>query len=77
MIYPQLLKTDFRKLPSVLREFHSAAGERIRFEPPRVASCSNSSPLRMNAWARGAGSSWEVEVTIQHVGSYRGTVTPA
>jgi hypothetical protein len=44
MIYPELLKVDFEKLPLVLREFHSAMGERwaegsvvIRHEWPWLA----------------------------------------
>lgn len=159
MIYQQLLKADFEKMPLVLREFHAAAGERyatgkvairherhwlarlvgfpaegtdipvrlhvsaaendevwsrwfgnsmrrsvqwasgdvlvekagpvrvyfrifadstgMRFESKTARFWGIPLPLRMNAWARGHGSSWEVEVTIAHIGSYRGIVAPA
>ncbi len=158
MIYPLLLKTDFEKLPAVLKEFHAARGERravgtmeIRHEHPWIARLArfpaagvnipvrlhvvasedeevwtrrfgNSAfrsvqwiardmliekagpvridfhvfadengmrfesraisfwgiplPLRSEAWARGNGSAWDIEVTIKHIGSYRGTVAP-
>jgi hypothetical protein len=159
MIYPDLLKADFGKLPLVLREFHAVAGERralgkvairhqhpwlarlvgfpeegtdvplrlhvaatedrevwtrwfgdsmrrsvqwasgdllvekagpvriglrisagpagMRFESRSASLWGIPLPLRMNAWTRGDGSSWEVEVTIAHIGSYRGRVAPA
>lgn len=159
MIYPQLLRADFAKLPAAMREFHAASGERratgkvaIRHECPwlawlvgfpaagsdipvrlHVSAAENeevwtrwfgdskrrtlqrvsgdslvekagpvriafrisadqsgmlfqstaasfwgiSIPLRIEAWARGAGLGWELEVTVAHIGSYSGVMTPA
>jgi hypothetical protein len=159
MIYPRLLKTDFCKLPQVLREFHEAAGEKraigtfeirhqrpwlarltgfpaegtdipvrlhveateneevwtrwfghsmrrsvqwaageflvekagpvridfrifasetgMRFESSAASLWGIPLPLRIHALARGAGSCWEIEVTIAQIGSYRGRMAPA
>jgi hypothetical protein len=49
----------------------------MRFESRSARLWGIPFPLRMIAWTRGDGSSWDVEVTIAHIGSYRGTVAPA
>jgi Domain of unknown function (DUF4166) len=158
VLYPQLLKGDFEKLPRALREFHSrpgggrasgtvavrhrsgllarilrfpASGDNIpaqlqvvsgeneevwirrfggvvrksiqsqsgglllekagtvrlffrllagdgelRFESERVLLWRIPVPLRVQGRARGSESAWEFEVTVAHVGSYRGTMIP-
>ena len=158
MIYPQLLRSDFDKLPRALHDFHSTAGggraagrvavrrargllPRLSGFPPsgddlpakvevmatdqqevwtrqfgdgmlrsvqwikgdllveamgplriyfRVAACETGLrfqlvrarllgmpiPLRIEATAMGGESSWEFEVKIAHVGSYRGVMEP-
>ena len=55
----------------------SASETGMRFESRVVRVWGIALPLRTDAWARGCGSSWEVEVTLEHVGSYRGVVAPA
>ena len=159
MLYPQLLKGDFERLPRALREFHSrpgggrasgtvcvrhvsgllarllgfpasgdnipaqlevisgeneevwirrfgsvvrksiqtrsgdlllekagpvrvffrllAAGGELRFKSERVFLWMIPIPLRVEARARGAESAWEFEVTVAHVGSYRGSMLPS
>ena len=159
MLYPQLLKGDFERLPRALREFHSrpgggrasgivavrhkcgllarildfpASGDNIpaqlevvsgeneevwirsfggavrksvqtrsgdlllekagpvrvffrllavdgelRFESERVFLWMIPVPLRVEARARGGESAWEFEVTVAHVGSYRGSMIPS
>lgn len=158
MIYRALLEQDFEKLPAVLREFHSAPGQRraagtmsihrqsaflawlvgfpregehvpvkldvlatedqeiwtrsfggvvrsstqwaaggflvekagalriafrvrasadgLRFESRRAKVWGIPVPVRVEALARGGETSWEVEVKIAHVGSYRGVMIP-
>lgn len=49
----------------------------MRFESRSASLWGIPLPLRMQAWTRGDGSSWEIEVTIAHIGSYRGKVAPA
>ena len=159
MLYPQLLKADFERLPRALREFHSrpgggrasgtvsvrhvcgmlarlfgfpAAGNNIpaqldvvsgeneevwirrfggvvlksiqsrsgdlllekagpvrlffrvraddgemRFESQGARMWMIPLPLRVEARARGGESGWEFEVTVAHVGSYRGSMIPS
>jgi hypothetical protein len=159
MLYPQLLKDDFERLPRVLREFHSRPGggrasgtvsvrhengllarllgfpgsgdnipaqlevvsgeneevwirrfggavrrsiqsqagdlllERaglvrvlfrvladdteMRFESQSARLWMIPLPLRVEARARGGESAWEFEVTVAHVGSYRGCMIPS
>jgi hypothetical protein len=58
-------------------DFHVFADETgMRFESHTVTFWGIPVPLRAAAWARGDGASWEVEVTVQHVGSYRGRIAP-
>jgi hypothetical protein len=59
-------------------DFHvSADATGIRFESRSASLWGIPLPLRMHAWTRGDGLSWEVEVTIEHIGSYRGRVALA
>lgn len=55
----------------------SASATGMRFESKSASLWGIPLPLRMDAWTRADGSSWEVEVTIAHIGSYRGRVAPA
>ena len=159
MLYPQLLKSDFERLPRALREFHSKPGGgrasgtvmvrhvsgllarilgfpssgdnipvqlevvsagneevwirrfggvvrksiqtqsgdlllekagpvrvffrllagdgELRFESERVLLWMIPAPLRVAARVRGGESGWEFEVTVAHVGFYRGSMIPA
>jgi hypothetical protein len=57
--------------------FRVFAGERgMRFQSERARFWGIPLPLRVEGTARGAGASWEFEVTISHVGSYRGIMEP-
>jgi hypothetical protein len=158
VLYPQLLRGDFAKLPRVLREFHSAPGggqasgtvavrhvnrllarmagfpasgediplhldvvagedeevwtrrfgesvlqsvqcrrgellleaigpvrvffrvfgdsSGMRFESTRARFWRIPLPLKVRAEARGNQSSWDIQVTVRGVGSYRGVVVP-
>ena len=59
-------------------DFHIFASETgMGFESRAASIWGIPLPLRMHAFARGAGSGWELEVTIAHIGSYRGVVAPA
>jgi hypothetical protein len=59
-------------------DFHIFADESgMRFESKSASLWGISVPLRIDAWARGAGGAWEIEVTVAHVGSYRGVMAPA
>lgn len=53
--------------------FHiRATGAGMRFESRRARLWGIPVPLRIEASTRGVDSSWEVEVNVAHVGSYRG-----
>jgi hypothetical protein len=54
----------------------SADGE-LRFESERMLLWMIPIPLRVEARARGGESEWEFEVTVAHVGSYRGSMVPS
>ncbi len=49
----------------------------MRFESQRARLWMFPVPLRIQAQAWGTDSSWEFQVTVRCVGSYRGTVAPA
>jgi hypothetical protein len=58
--------------------FRLLAGDgELRFESERVLLWMIPVPLRVAARARGGDSGWEFEVTIAHVGSYRGSMLPS
>jgi hypothetical protein len=46
----------------------------MRFESRAARLWGIPLPMRMEAWERGGDSSWEFEVTVAHIGSYRGVV---
>jgi hypothetical protein len=48
----------------------------LRFESQGAHLWRMRLPLRVEAQARGDESSWELEVTVAHVGSYRGAMIP-
>ena len=52
-----------------------ASEEGLSFESRRAEVWGIPVPVRVEASARGGESSWEVEVKIAHVGSYRGVMT--
>jgi hypothetical protein len=53
-----------------------ASADGLTFESRRAEVWGIPVPLRVEASARGGETSWEVEVTVAHVGSYRGVMTP-
>jgi hypothetical protein len=53
-----------------------ACEDSLKFESRRADVWGIPVPLRVEALARGGETSWEVEVRIAHVGSYRGVMTP-
>jgi hypothetical protein len=55
----------------------SASEAGLRFESQTASVWGIPLPLRMDAWVRGKGASWELDVKIAHVGSYHGMVAPA
>ncbi len=56
--------------------FRIRAGENgLTFESRRAKIWGIPVPLRVEALAQGGETSWEVEVNITHVGSYRGVMT--
>jgi hypothetical protein len=58
--------------------FRLLAGDgELRFESERVLLWMIPVPLRVEARVRGGESGWEFEVTIAHVGSYRGSMLPS
>jgi hypothetical protein len=48
----------------------------MRFEALSMRLCGVPLPIRVEATARGNDSSWEFEVRIQRIGSYRGVMEP-
>ena len=50
--------------------------DEMRFESQRALLWSIPLPLRIEAWARGAGAGWEFDVSVRHAGGYRGTMAP-
>jgi hypothetical protein len=54
----------------------SADSSGMRFESRRARWWIIPLPLRIYAEARGNESSWDIQVSVAHVGSYRGAVVP-
>jgi hypothetical protein len=52
------------------------AENEMRFQSERVRLWIIPRPLRIVAFARGAGEGWEFDVRIRHIGGYRGSMKP-
>jgi hypothetical protein len=69
-----LLLETFGPVRMLFRLFADETG--MHFECRRVCLWAIPLPLRVEARARGDESSWEVEVTIRRIGSYRASLVP-
>jgi hypothetical protein len=49
----------------------------MRFESQRARFWKIPLPLRVRAEARGNDASWDIQVTVRHIGSYRGSLAPS